>query len=92
MTHPITALLVQLVDLYMLVLTVWVILSLLIHFKIVNAYQPLIQKVNYILYKLTDPVLKHIHRLIPPIGGIDISPMLLIIGLQFVRNSLIYYF
>ena len=92
MIHPITALLIQLIDLYMIVLIVWVVLSLLIQFKIVNAYQPLIQKVNYVLYRLTEPVLQPIRRFIPPLGGIDLSPMVLIIGMQFIRNSLIYYF
>ena len=92
MIHPITALLVQLIDIYNMIIIIWVVLSLLIYFNIVNPYQPLVQKVNYILHRLMDPVLKHIRRFIPPIGGIDLSPMLLIILLQFVRNSLLYYF
>lgn len=92
MVHPITALLVQLLDLYMMILIVWVVLSLLIHFKIVNAYQPLIQKVNYALYRLTEPVLQPIRKFIPAPGGLDLSPAILIIGIQFIRNSLIYYF
>lgn len=90
--HPIIYLLVELIDLYNLVLLVWIILSLLIYFKIINAYQPFVQKLNYVLYRLTEPVLAPIRKYVPPIGGLDLSPLVLIFGLHFIRYTLIYYF
>ena len=92
MTHPIALLLIDIIGIYYFILIVWVILSLLIYFNIVNSHQPLVQKLNYILFRLTEPVLKYIRRVIPPIGGMDLSPLALMILLHFAQNMLYYYF
>jgi YggT family protein len=41
--------------------------------------------VNSLLYSLTNPILKPIQRVIPPLSGIDLSPLFAIIGLQVIR-------
>lgn len=89
--NPFVELILMIIHLYNYVLFAWVILSLLISFGIVNRYQPVVQKISYALFKLTDPLLNPIRKYMPDLGGIDISPVILIIGLNFIEKALIYY-
>ncbi len=68
------------------------ILATLISFKIVNAYQPIVQKVMVALNRLVEPALKPIRKYMPDLGGIDISPIVLILLLQFLHSALYSYF
>lgn len=90
--NPFVGLLVSVIELYSIILLVWVVLGILIYFKIVNPWQPLVRKVEYVLSRLVDPVLKPIRRVMPDLGGIDISPVILILLLNFLQNALVYYF
>ena len=62
------------------------IMSWLTAFNVVNARNPFVQQVERFLYALTDPVLRPLRRIIPVIGGIDISPIVLIFALEFLRR------
>jgi YggT family protein len=90
--NPIVYLLSMLINLYSFAVFVAVILQLLISFKIVNTAHPLVYRVNDFLQRITDPVLKHIRRYVKPINGIDLSPLVLLIGLHFLGYVLIYFF
>jgi YggT family protein len=90
--NPILWLLVTFIDLYKWVVIISVIMSLLISFNIINRYQPFVQQIGLALSRLTEPVLGRIRRIMPPLGGLDLSPVLLLIGLEFVKRALIYYF
>lgn len=89
---PIAFFLVTLISLYKWVLIVWFLLGLLISFKIVNRYQPFVQKLEQVLFQLTEPVLKPIRRYLPPLGGVDISPVILIVLLETISYTLSRYF
>jgi YggT family protein len=91
MLNPVVGLILDLIYLYNYVLFAWVILSLLISFGIVNRYQPIVQKINFALFKLTEPLLKPIRKYLPDLGGIDISPVILIFILNFIAKTLLYY-
>ena len=91
MLNPVVELILEIIHLYSYVLFAWVILRLLISFGIVNRYQPVVQKINLALFKLTDPLLRPIRKYMPDLGGIDISPIILIIGLNFIGKTLLYY-
>jgi YggT family protein len=67
------------------------ILSWLISFGIVNRYQPAVQKINYALFKLTDPLLRPIRKYMPDLGGLDISPIVLILIFSFIERTIVYY-
>ena len=69
----------------------YMVLSWLISFGIVNRNQQAVQKVNYALFRLTDPLLRPIRKYMPDLGGIDISPVPLLLIMNFVQNSLRYY-
>jgi YggT family protein len=62
-----------------------VILSWLVHFNVVNTRHPFVNAVGRFLYRVTEPALRPIKRIVPSLGGIDISPLILILLLGFLR-------
>jgi YggT family protein len=75
-----------LVNLYIYILIASAILSWLIAFNVVNSRSPIVDRIGEFLYKVTEPALRPIRKILPNLGGIDISPIILIIGLIFLRN------
>lgn len=80
------------VDIYIFLLIAWAILSWLVHFNVVNTGNRLVYVVMDFLYKITEPALRQIRRVIPLLGGIDVSPIVLILGLVFLRDLLFELF
>ena len=84
----------KLIGLYMFIVVVSVVLTWLVQFKVVNTSNQLIYMLGDFLYRVTEPLLKRIRSVIPPIGGIDLSPLILLVVLWFiqlqVRNNLIF--
>ena len=74
------------ISLYIWVLIINAIISWLVAFNILNTSNRFVYSVLEISYKLTDPPLSFIRKYIPSIGSIDISPIILILGLMFLRN------
>ncbi len=91
MMNPVVYLLSTIIHLYNYVLIAWLVLSWLTAFGIVNSHQPLVQRANFVLFRLTDPLLRPIRKYMPDLGGIDISPIILILLLNFIDQSLLYY-
>ena len=73
------------ISIYIWLVIAQIVLSWLIQFGIVNARQPFVMQVGEFLYRFTEPALAPIRNRLPNLGGIDISPMILIIGLTFFR-------
>lgn len=76
-------------DIYVGIVIVQVLLSWLITFDVVNASSPQAQNLIRLLDKATDPIYKPLRKYVPPIGGIDITPIIVILGLQFLRNVIL---
>ena len=57
-----------------------------VHFNVINTSNQLVYMVGDFLYRITEPVLKRIRSVVPSIGGIDLSPLILLVGLVFVRS------
>jgi YggT family protein len=74
------------ITIYLWVIIVNAMLSWLVAFNILNTQNRFVFSVLDITYKLTDPALNRIRRFIPTFGSIDISPIILILGLMFLRN------
>ena len=74
------------ISLYIWVLIINAIISWLVAFNILNTGNRFVYSVLEISYKLTEPPLSFIRKYIPNIGSIDISPIILILGLMFLRN------
>jgi YggT family protein len=90
--NPFIELIGTVITLYSWVLGIYIILHWLIAFNIINRYQPFVSKTLYVLGQLVEPALGRIRRYMPDLGGIDISPIVLILGLQFISRALYTYF
>ncbi|MEZ5930457.1 MAG: YggT family protein [Alphaproteobacteria bacterium] len=86
--NPIHYLLDTLLWLFLVAVIVSVILSWLVQFGVINRSNPFVNQVGEFLYKLTEPALRPIRNALPDLGGIDISPIILIVGIEFVRHLL----
>ena len=88
---PILWLFNKLVEIYSFLLLAYVILTVLINFGIVNSRQPIVSAVGEFLYRITEPLLAPIRRRMPNLGPIDISPVVLLLALQFLTVTVNYY-
>lgn len=79
------------IDIYTWVVIASAIMSWLVAFGVVNVRNHFIRVVVDLLYRLTEPVLRPIRRFLPNLGGVDISPVVLLLGLFFVRSLLWEY-
>jgi YggT family protein len=73
------------VTLYIYILVANAIFSWLVAFNVINSRNSVVAMIGDFLYKVTEPVLAPIRRRMPDLGGIDLSPVVLIIGLIFFR-------
>ena len=73
-------------SIYIWILIINAILSWLIAFNVLNTSNRLVYSLLDVSYKMTDPLLRPIRNFLPNLGGIDISPVVLILLLMFVRN------
>jgi YggT family protein len=80
------------ITLYIWVLIFSAILSWLIAFNVVNTRNRVVWSIGDFLYRITEPALRPIRRVVPLIGGIDISPIILILLLYFFRDLLFEIF
>jgi len=76
------------ITLYMWVIIIGVILSWLVAFNVVNTSNRFVYIVGDLCYRLTEPALRPIRNLLPNLGGIDLSPLVLILILIFLQNVL----
>ncbi len=78
-------------DLYVWLLIASAILSWLIAFNVVNTRNQFVASVAEFLYRITEPVLGPIRRMMPNLGGLDISPIILILIIMFIQRVISYY-
>ena len=78
----------SIVDLYCFTLIAYVVVTWLVTFNIINPWQPLTRSIINGLSRLHDHILDWIRSVIPSIGGLDISPVILLLAIQFARNLL----
>src|ERR1700730_10028247 len=78
-------------DLYVWLLIASAILSWLIAFNVVNTRNQFVSAVAEFLYRITEPVLAPIRSFLPSFGGLDISPIILILIIMFIQRVITYY-
>ncbi len=89
MLNPFAFLIYRLLDIYVWVVIAAVIVSWLTAFNVINSYNNLVRTLLRILYALTEPVFRPIRKVIPPIGGLDLSPLVvlfIIMGIQYTMT------
>ena len=80
------------ISLYIWILIINAIISWLVAFNVLNTSNRFVYSILDVSYKLTDPPLNYIRRFLPNLGSIDISPIVLILGLMFLRNLIFEMF
>ena len=84
--EPILLLLYRVIDIYFYILIINIVLSWLIAFNIVNMQNKIVVTMLYATNRLTDPLLNPVRRILPNLGGTDISPIILVLCLLFVQD------
>ena len=82
----------SIITIYLWIIIINAILSWLVAFNILNTQNRFVFSILDATYKLTDPALSKIRRFIPTFGSIDISPIILILLLMFLRNIIFEIF
>jgi len=78
-------------QLYVWLLIAAAILSWLVAFNVVNTRNQFVAMIGDFLYRITEPVLRPIRHMLPAMGGIDISPIILILIIIFIRYCIALY-
>jgi len=79
----------QIANIYIWTLLAYIIVGWLVAFRIINPWQPAVRMAVSVLGRLHEPILSRIRRFLPDLGGIDISPIIVFLAVQFVRNLLV---
>jgi YggT family protein len=85
---PLLRVLIMAIQLYIWVLIISAVLSWLVAFNVINTRNGFVYAVMNALYRLTEPTLRPIRRILPNLGGLDISPVVLILLLVFLQDVL----
>ena len=85
---PIFGLIDMVFDLFIWILIIAVVMSWLISFKVVNTTNRFVYLIADYTYRITDPALRPIRRFLPNLGGLDISPIVLLMVIWFLRDVL----
>ncbi len=90
MINPISDILLTIIQLYIWVLIAAAVMSWLVAFNVINTHNRVVYMIGDFLYRITEPALRPIRRVIPGLGGIDISPVILILILVFVQKVILW--
>lgn len=96
MLNPFINLLGSVIHIYIMIVIVWVVLSILIQYDVVNRYNRLVSQIFVGLGQLVEPALepirKLLRKLLPKLSSIDLSPLVLILLLTFVKDAMYTWF
>ena len=82
-------LIVQILDIYKYVLIAAAVLSWLIAFDVMNTRSHVVYRINDFLNRVTEPVLRPIRRIMPNLGGVDVSPIIVILLVWFIQDLIV---
>lgn len=91
MINPISWLILTLLEIYSWVIIAAVISSWLVNFGVINAYNPMARSILHVLAALTEPVFSPIRRILPPMGGLDLSPIIALLLVMFLTYVVVYF-
>lgn len=84
-------LILQVINIYVWLIILQVVLSWLIAFNVINTSNRFVYMVGDFLYRITEPAMRPIRRILPNLGGIDLSPLVLLLLLFFAQRLLVEY-
>ena len=85
---PLIRILIIALNVYVWMVIASAILSWLVHFGVVNTRNQVVSMIGEFLWRITEPALRPIRRFMPNLGGIDISPIILILLIYFLQMVL----
>ena len=88
MLNPVAALLIAVLDIYKWIVIAAVIVSWLTAFNVINQHNNLVRTLLRVLYALTEPVFRPIRKILPPMGGIDLSPIIVFLIIWFIEYTI----
>ena len=88
MLNPIAYLILTILDIYKWIVIVAVIVSWLTAFNVINQYNNFVRSLLRILIALTEPVFRPIRKVIPAIGGLDLSPLVVFVVIQTAEYAM----
>ena len=80
-----------LLQIYSYVVIAAVVVSWLIAFNVINTSNSVVRQIVYYIHQLTEPALRRIRRFLPDLGGLDISPIVLLIGIWVLQRAIVLY-
>src|SRR5262249_40662540 len=87
--NPILSLIATVLNLYWYVIIAAVVVSWLVAFNVINQYNNFARSVVRFLYALTEPVFRPVRKIIPAIGGLDLSPLVVLVLLSWIIISVL---
>ena len=90
--NPFLWLILTIIDLYIWLLIASAVLSWLVAFNVVNTRNSIVANIGEFLYRITEPALRPIRGMLPNLGGIDVSPVILIILLLFLKQLIVWIY
>jgi|TARA_B100001105_G_C22302408_1_gene404458 YggT family protein len=90
--NPFIGLVFTIIDIYVYILIVNVVMSWLVVANILRTDNKFVIAILHASQRLTNPLLNPIRNFLPNLGGIDISPVILIVLFQFIKRFIVYYF
>jgi len=85
MLNPIAALIITVLDIYKWIVIAAVIVSWLVAFNVINLHHPLARQVTRFLDAVVQPMLRPIRRIVPLLGGVDLSYLVLLVILEAIK-------
>ena len=87
--YAVIVLIDQIINIYIWTLLIYIGLGWLVAFRIVNPWQPVVRMITDLMARVHEPPLRQVRRFLPDLGPVDISPIILFLAAQFIRNLLI---
>ena len=86
---PVIDVIIALIHIYWWIVIISAVMSWLIAFNVINTYSRPVAMIGDFLYRATEPALRPIRQFLPNLGGLDISPIILLLILWFIERELI---
>ncbi len=87
--YAVITLIDAILQIYTWIVIVYVIMTWLVQFNVMNMRNQFVAMIGNVLHRLTEPVLRPIRKIMPHLGGLDISPVVLLLALFFIRNLIV---
>ena len=91
---PVIEAVIYLLGLYQWIIILAVVVNLLISFRVINTYNRAVAMIAEFLYRASEPALRPVRRILPNLGGVDISPVIVLVIIYVVQRwlgQLVYY-